>query len=100
MCQKLRTGKCHSSFQTEEVDSKNCTKVTFDLGEKITNGLLMKTQKKKMHSPRGSKILIRVGQISLSLCFPLIILLYQNTNINGAFYKVSCDILIGDEGLG
>lgn len=89
VCQKLRTGKCHSSFQTEEVDSKNCTKghLWTSWGKKITNGLLMKTQNKNMQSAGGSKVLIRVGQISLSSCFPLIILLYQNMDFNSAFYS-------------
>lgn len=60
----------------------------------------MKTQKKKMQSAGGNKVLIRVGQISLSSCFPLITLLYQNMDFNSALYKVSCDILKGVEGLG
>lgn len=91
----MENGRCAKNWELENVihvfnlkkkaDSKNCIQVAL---VKIQNGLLkglfMRSQKEKLPSPEGSKILPTIGHISLRL--------YQNVDFNNAFYKVSYDI--------
>lgn len=77
------TGKCHSCFKLKEkVDSKNCIEVPLgDLGKNQNWIVREKPEKKhkkqkRLQSPGGSKILLRMGRICLSSLFLLIILKY------------------------
>lgn len=80
----------------KKVDPKNCIAVTLGDLRKNQNWFIYgtvheKPRKKKLQSPGGSKILLRIGHVYLSSLFLLIIPKYR---LQQYTYKVSYDNLI------